>query len=593
MMTRVSIAIGFAAALATLSLLRPTPSVAQVAETQSLADSGLPPNQSQMPTQTEVDKALKQAQEQEGRKLALVTQAVGYWNDPSTGLTWAAKDCGKDLSWKSAAKYCRNLRTAGYSDWRLASLPEMQGIYDSGAFSPGLGAHEVTPTTWHVKGYLFLTANEWSSNPSRDGSVRSGGYEFYFDFNSGQSNEDPTGWPYGYEYRHALCVRGSGDALAVTAANRDPAANTPEKIGVINQALAKSGNIDAAYELGLAYLQGYGVRQDLAQAEHWFQVVATDPGLKSAIDLDAEARLPPLDLFELAETYRKGAPQQTERAARIYLYLLKQTGHPEVRLAQMALGNLVLDRKYSAGDDARGRALNLEWARIIAQELLGQEEYKIAIDYEIGREDLPKDSAMWLRFCKRAAAYNIDLAQKFLAQAIAEGTVPNQYGYDDVTWTRLASDKQTDEIAVFKAMESGMTPQQQQAADAEYASLVQTRASDGAYYSPGDPLRNPTPAEFATMPKDDPDVQLRRAFALENAAQANSDAYREALNLYRTVRDRREMDIRFALGRDYMNGTNGLPRNLDLARYWFDEAAGFGSQPAKTLLAALASTQPN
>jgi TPR repeat protein len=53
------------------------------------------------------------------------------------------------------------------------------------------------------------------------------------------------------------------------------------------------------------------------------------------------------------------------------------------------------------------------------------------------------------------------------------------------------------------------------------------------------------------------------------------------------------MDIRFALGRDYLNGTNGLPRNLDLARYWFDEAAGLGSQPAKGLLATLASAQPN
>jgi len=64
----------------------------------------------------------------------------------------------------------------------------------------------------------------------------------------------------------------------------------------------------------------------------------------------------------------------------------------------------------------------------------------------------------------------------------------------------------------------------------------------------------------------DPDAQLRRAFALEKVAPANDDAYREALNLYRTVRDRREMDIRFALGRDYLNGTNGLPRNLDLVR---------------------------
>lgn len=593
MMTRRSIAIGFAAALATLSLLRPIPAVAQVADKQSSGESASAVNHSQTPTQAEVDEARKLAEEQEGRKRALVTQAVGYWHDPSTGLMWAAKDSGKDLSWKNAVKYCRNLRTAGYSDWRLASLSELEGIYDSNAFSPGLGAHEVSPTTWHVKGYLFLSAYEWSNDRPPNDRGRPGGYAYYFDFNSGQSNEDPTGWPYGYEYRHALCVRSSGDALTITAASHDPAATTPEKITAINQALARGGNADAAYELGLAYLQGYGVQKDLGQAEHWFRVVATDPKLKSAIDRDAEVRLPPLDLFELAETYRKDTPQQTERAAKMYLYLLRQTGHPEVRRAQMELGNLVLDGKYTAGIDAGGCALNLEWARIIAQESLGQEEYKIAVDYEIGRKDLPKNSAMWLRFCRRAAAYNIDLAQKFLAQAIAKGTVPNRSGYDDVAWTRLASDKQTDERAVYKAMESGMTPQQHRAADSEYASLVQTRAIDGAYYSPDDPLRNPTPTELAAMPEDDPDVQLRRAFALERVAPTNKDAYREALNLYRTVRDRREMDIRFALGRDYLNGTNGLHKNLDIARYWLNEAAGFGSQPAKTLLATLADAQPN
>ena len=162
-MTRFSIAIGFAAALAMHLLIRPIPVVVQIANTQSTADPALPASQSQTPTQAEVNEALKKAQEQEGRKLALVTQAVGYWNDPSTGLMWAAKDSGKDLSWKDAAKYCRNLRTAGYSDWRLANLEELQGIYDRKAFSPGLGAHEVSPTTWHVKGYLFLTAYVWSS----------------------------------------------------------------------------------------------------------------------------------------------------------------------------------------------------------------------------------------------------------------------------------------------------------------------------------------------------------------------------------------------------------------------------------------------
>src|SRR5258708_38818255 len=66
------------------------------------------------------------------------TQARGFWTDPSTGLMWAGKDSGKDVSWQQAMTYCRNLRLAGYSDWRLANMAELQGIFDSSANSPGL-----------------------------------------------------------------------------------------------------------------------------------------------------------------------------------------------------------------------------------------------------------------------------------------------------------------------------------------------------------------------------------------------------------------------------------------------------------------------
>ena len=65
------------------------------------------------------------------------TQARGLWTDPSTGLMWAGKDNGKDVNWKTAVKYCRNLRLAGYSDWRLANIGELGQIYDENANAPG------------------------------------------------------------------------------------------------------------------------------------------------------------------------------------------------------------------------------------------------------------------------------------------------------------------------------------------------------------------------------------------------------------------------------------------------------------------------
>jgi hypothetical protein len=148
------------------------------------------------------------------RGLAQETQERGYWVDPSTELMWAGKDSGKDVSWKAALKYCRDLRLAGYSDWRLANMAELQGIYDKTAEAPGLaGRHSEEPDTWHVKGGLFLTAYEWSSSYRLDDRGHFSGYAYYFDFNEGRPNDDPTGWPYPFSFRRALCVRGSGDPL--------------------------------------------------------------------------------------------------------------------------------------------------------------------------------------------------------------------------------------------------------------------------------------------------------------------------------------------------------------------------------------------
>lgn len=146
----------------------------------------------------------------EAQEPAQEKQVLEYWTDPASWLTWLARDNGKDVSWKSATKYCHNLRLAGFSDWRLPNLAELQGIYDKTAEAPGLaGIHSEEPTTWHVKGRLFLTAYEWSSNYRLDDRGHFSGYVYYFDFNEGKSNDDPTGWPYPFQFRRALCVRGS------------------------------------------------------------------------------------------------------------------------------------------------------------------------------------------------------------------------------------------------------------------------------------------------------------------------------------------------------------------------------------------------
>jgi len=144
----------------------------------------------------------------EDQSRAQETQARGFWADPSTGLMWAGKDNGKDVSWKNAMKYCGDLRLAGYSDWRLAALGELEGIYDKNANAPGrAGPGTGRPFTFHVKGNLFLTGNQWSSSRLTDDRGKPSGYASRFDFNEGRVfNGDELSF---YTNKRALCVRGS------------------------------------------------------------------------------------------------------------------------------------------------------------------------------------------------------------------------------------------------------------------------------------------------------------------------------------------------------------------------------------------------
>jgi hypothetical protein len=88
-------------------------------------------------------------------------------------------------------------------------MAELQPIYDRRTTTPGQAGPRKKPrtVTWHVKGNLFLTGDQWSSNYRMDDHGRPIGYAYYFDFNSGKPDDDQGGYSYD---KRALCVRGSG-----------------------------------------------------------------------------------------------------------------------------------------------------------------------------------------------------------------------------------------------------------------------------------------------------------------------------------------------------------------------------------------------
>jgi serine/threonine-protein kinase len=121
----------------------------------------------------------------------------GTWTDIATGLMWAKADNGRDLNWRGAISYCRNLKLGGYSDWRLPAINELRGIYNPAVDIEGLW-EGVAQATWHVKGNLQLSGRDWSTSPANPpGAV------WTFDFSGVGGVPGDTGWVGG----HALCVR--------------------------------------------------------------------------------------------------------------------------------------------------------------------------------------------------------------------------------------------------------------------------------------------------------------------------------------------------------------------------------------------------
>jgi hypothetical protein len=154
----------------------------------------------------EHDQELKRRQEETIRKQAEAERALHpTWTDPDTKLTWAKKDNGSDTSWEQASDYCTKLQLAGYNDWRLPTIEELHGIYDSSVsirtmFDPGY-------VDVRVKGNLKLTGWDWSSS---SGKVSGTALVYNFAL-SGQQELVP--FPAGglsYSMR-ALCVRSSGE----------------------------------------------------------------------------------------------------------------------------------------------------------------------------------------------------------------------------------------------------------------------------------------------------------------------------------------------------------------------------------------------
>ena len=116
------------------------------------------------------------------------------------GLMWTVRDNGSDVDWREAKAYCEACRLGGYTDWRLPTIEELQGLYD--------GNRSTRATQWHSQEVHIVAPFELSTTWVWSGMLQGSTFAVMVSFNY----YDWTPLEFGPHYSgRALCVRRSGE----------------------------------------------------------------------------------------------------------------------------------------------------------------------------------------------------------------------------------------------------------------------------------------------------------------------------------------------------------------------------------------------
>lgn len=115
------------------------------------------------------------------------------WVDPKTRLMWTAADNGKDVDWERAVRYCEELELAGYDDWTLPTIEQLESLH-----------HPMTqkPPFHTPPGVLLSACCPWSSTKRAETTA----WNFSFRFRKRFSGS----LTYSFDLR-ALCARPASD----------------------------------------------------------------------------------------------------------------------------------------------------------------------------------------------------------------------------------------------------------------------------------------------------------------------------------------------------------------------------------------------
>jgi hypothetical protein len=123
-------------------------------------------------------------------------------SDASTGLMWAQYDSGAGLIWEDALTYAENSELAGYTDWRLPNVKELQGIVDYSYSPSATDADNVGPAIDPIFDCSLYTGDD--TNYDVD-------YPYFWSSTSSYFSTSSPGYYYAWYVAFGCAVNGDGD----------------------------------------------------------------------------------------------------------------------------------------------------------------------------------------------------------------------------------------------------------------------------------------------------------------------------------------------------------------------------------------------
>lgn len=126
-----------------------------------------------------------------------VDNGDGTITDNATGLMWMQNDNGTGILWENALSYAENFSYAGYSDWRLPDIKELQSIIDysrspsttnSAAIDPLFNCTQITNEAGEADYPYYMSSTTFSSLTPSNGTHAS-----YISFGRAMGNMPASG----------------------------------------------------------------------------------------------------------------------------------------------------------------------------------------------------------------------------------------------------------------------------------------------------------------------------------------------------------------------------------------------------------------